>query len=678
MRFLILFAGLLPLIAQDAAAPAQQPAPKEETQKAEQAQKPEEAKPEEKPAAEPAAAPAPADRILTGSVSLGYRWRTDVNGNLDAYRTVVNLGDGPKVFDFDFTLKNPSSKYYDKITLFGMGWGGDPATTTRLDAVKERLYDFHFEYRNISYYNFLPSFANPRIDQGIFQTERGYDIQRRLIDTELRFRPGTRIIPYVAYTRSWGEGRGVANFVSSGNEYPIFNGLYDKTDQYRAGVNFEYTNFHVTLEQGGTTFKDDQTASTNDKNLGNRTTALFGQTLSLSDALQAYRVRGDSIFERALATFTPFSWMDASATFLYSRPRTDAQFTQTADGALVNLATLQFFTSQRDFAAANANQPHTTGNVNLEIRPLGNVRILESWMTDRFHTASSLLLSDMTDLTPQAISALSTDRLAVNYNQQQIQANIDLKRWLTVRVGHRYVWGDARVRAPLENEVAFQQGELSQQVALLGAQTRLFGQKLWINGDAEIAGADRVYFRTSLSDYRKGTVRARYQLLNSLSFTANFAALTNENPNPDIRFELDSYITSVGFLWNPAGGKMITVVGDYTRSSLHSNLNYYEPQTLTPAVSEYRENAHTATALVDIAPPFGAKHAPRLSVGGSFFTSSGSRPTSFYTPLLKIAVPVTERVNIFSEWRYYDLSETYYSYEGFRTHTFVIGLRLLR
>jgi hypothetical protein len=680
MRILILFAGLLPLlVAQDAPKPAQESAPQQETKKSEEAQKPAETKPDEKAAGEQAAAaPAPADRVITGSVGLGYRWRSDVAGNFDAYRTVVNLGEGPKVFDFDFTIQNPSSKYYDKITVFGMGWGGEPATTTRLDAYKERIYDFHFDYRNVAYYNFLPSFANPRIDQGIFQTQRGYDLQRRTIDTELRLRPGTRIIPYIAYLRNWGDGRGVTNFVSSGNEYPIFNGLYDKTDQYRAGVSFEYTNFHVTLEQGGTTFKDDQTASTSDRNPGNRTTPYFGQTLYLTNALQAYRVRGDSIFERGVVTLTPWSWLDASASFLYSRPRTEVQFTQTAAGSLANISTLQFFTSQRDFAAANANQPHTSGNINLEIRPLPRLRILESWMTDRFHTASAVLLNEITSITPQSVAALSTDRLAVNYNRQQIQANFDVLRWLTVRAGHRYVWGDARVRAPLENEVAFQQGELSQQVALLGTQARLFGQKLWINGDAEIANADRVYFRTSLSDYRKGTVRARYQLLGSLSLNANFAALTNQNPNPDIKFDLESYMTSAGFLWNPGGGKIVTIAGDYTRSSLRSNLNYFVPQTLTPAVSQYNENAHTATAMVDVAPPIGAKHAPKLSLGGSFFRSSGTRPTSYYMPLVKIGVPVNERVNIFSEWRYYGLSETYYSYEGFRAHTFVVGLRVMR
>jgi hypothetical protein len=41
-------------------------------------------------------------------------------------------------------------------------------------------------------------------------------------------------------------------------------------------------------------------------------------------------------------------------------------------------------------------------------------------------------------------------------------------------------------------------------------------------------------------------------------------------------------------------------------------------------------------------------------------------------------MPLAERVQFFIEWRYYGLSETLYSNEGFRTNLFVTGLRLVR
>jgi hypothetical protein len=661
----------LPLFGQEASKPTQERA-------ANQEKKAEEAKPEEKPAdqAAPAAAAGPtSDRVMTGSVDVGYRWVSQA-GNPAAYRTVVNLGEGPKLLNFDFNLTSPNGKWYDKITAFGNNWGGDPNSVLRLDMTKQRLYDFTVDYRDIAYYNFLPSFANPNVNPGVFSPQKGYDIHRHMFDTELRFRPGARIIPYFAYNRNWGDGTGVTNFVTSGNEYPVFNSLFDKTDQYRGGVIMQWNKFHVTLEGGGTQFADNQQASTRDRNPGNRTTPYLGQTLYLQDLTQTYGITGNSVFERAIVTATPWSWIDLSGQFLYSQPKADTTYDQTGTGNFVNMTTLLFSNTNHEFVAANASQPHSSGVANIEIRPFRRVRILEAYMTDRFHTASAAAWSDLT-VNAQAVPVNSADRLEVNYNRQQVQANVEVTKWLTIRGGHRYVWGDALVRAPKFIPGPSQSAELSQQVGLFGLQLRM-SQKLWVSGDAEIASADKVYFRTSLADYRKGTVRARYQATNSFQFTGNFVALTNENPNPAIKFDMASYMVSTGFLWNPKGGKIATVLGDYTYSNLHTSLGYFQPQSLTPATSLYNEHAHIGTTMIDLNAPFGGKRAAKLSAGGSFYTSGGSRPTSYYTPIVRLSAPVYEHAALFAEWRNYQMAETIYSYEGFRAHTFVVGLRLIR
>ena len=66
------------------------------------------------------------------------------------------------------------------------------------------------------------------------------------------------------------------------------------------------TSFHVTLEQGGTTFKDDDQTVTNATLIaGNVTTPFLGQTLSLSSLNQWYGIRGSSIYSRVLGTALP-------------------------------------------------------------------------------------------------------------------------------------------------------------------------------------------------------------------------------------------------------------------------------------------------------------------------------------------------------------------------------------
>lgn len=87
------------------------------------------AKTEEK-AAETAAAPAAAgEQWLTGSFDFGYRWVGDIRGNPLQYRSVVNLGEGPKLTGLDFTLTDPKRRVFDRIDARADGWGGDPNST---------------------------------------------------------------------------------------------------------------------------------------------------------------------------------------------------------------------------------------------------------------------------------------------------------------------------------------------------------------------------------------------------------------------------------------------------------------------------------------------------------------------------------------------------------------------
>src|SRR5712692_6729196 len=61
----------------------------------------------EKTAAAPAEpSPVPAEGpALTGNVDFGYRWVSDIGGSFNTYRTVVNLGGGPKLFGVDLSFE---------------------------------------------------------------------------------------------------------------------------------------------------------------------------------------------------------------------------------------------------------------------------------------------------------------------------------------------------------------------------------------------------------------------------------------------------------------------------------------------------------------------------------------------------------------------------------------------
>ncbi len=678
MKRLLTFVLFAPLAASCAA--AQEPTPATAAQDQEkkedkgQASKPAEPKTEQKAEAQPAKPEkTPSELALTGSADIGYRWVSDVGGSRDAYRSLVNLGEGPKLLGIDFRLDNPSKRFFDRITGYGSGWGGDPYTTTRVDVFKQRAYDLTFDYRNIVYFDALPSYADPLISRGIVFDERSYDMHRRWLESRLDLFPGKRIIPYLVFNQDWGAGSGIVPFVNSAvNEYPVFNSLRDRTDRYAGGIRFEFSRFHLTLEQGGTTFKDDQNVSISSQNFGNRTTPFLGQTLFINSVNQAYGIRADSIFERGLFTASPVSWLDLSGQFLYTRPRTDVHFTQLDAGNLVDLSTATFYSTGLDVIAAEAAQPHSSGSFAAEVRPFRRLRIVESWMTDRYHTASADALSQITG----QISSQSTavDRLDFNYSRQQAEAIFDVTSSIVLRGGYRYVWGDALVRGPVTTGTLFEQGQLRQNVGLAGLVFRP-SQKLSVTTDYEGASADKSYFRTSLHDYNKGSVRARYQVRDNLNLNVTALVLDNQNPTPGINYDFRNQMYSASLFWNPGfAGKRFNIIGDYTRSLLYSNITYFVPQSGATALSNYTDNGHSATAMLDVNLPAQG----HISLGGSFFQSSGSRPTQYYQPLGRVSLRLHKGVFFQSEWRYYGLSENFYVYEGFRVHMFTAGLHLVR
>jgi hypothetical protein len=673
MRFLPIFLILLPVFGQQ---PAEQAKPAEQTKPAEQAATP---PAEQAPAAAPdakAASPTPsAESWINGSVDFGYRWVSDVGGNFQQYRSVVNLGEGPKLLGFDLTLQDPKKRLYDSLILRGMGFGGDPYTTAHVDARKMKVYEFRADYRNIAYFNAIPSFANPNAPAGF--NERSFDTRRRAASFELELFPGSRIVPYLAYDRNSGHGRGIETWVlGAANEFPIPYTLADKTDSYRGGVRFEFNRFHVTLEQGGTTFKEDDSTLYNGPNPGDRTTPVNGVLTSLNSLNQAYGIRGAGVFSRALVTARPTDWLNVYGQFLYSRPHTDVRYSEIATGAFYDLATAAFFPGVYNVAGGNAIQPHRSGNIGAELH-WNRIRLMESLTTDRLEDTSfgffnpqvfqNFLTSPGTGIQPRQV---------VSYKQAQTDLIIDITSKLTLRAGYRYLRGDATVMAGSLSQVGPSiAGEMNRNVGIAGLSYRA-SSKLSINADYEGSSSDRVYFRGSLNEYNKGRLRAKFQATNSLLFQANFRVLDNQNPAPDIRFDFRSRDSSLAAFWTPAGGKRVTFTGEYDRTTIRSDIRYLDLPFLTPATSSYRDIAHTATTAIDFMLP-GLKDG-KLTAGGSLFVSRGSRPTRYYQPLARLSLPLHRHIIWNTEWQYYGFGEQFFFFEAFRTHIFMTGLRVTR
>ncbi len=620
-------------------------------------------------------APAVKEEQITGSFGLGYRWLLGAGGSQEVYRSIVNLGEGPKLFGAETSIRRPGGKFYDRIDLRASSWGGDPYNTARVDVARKGAYAFRLDYRNVSYFNSLPSFANPLVGQGVLFSQRSLDTARRMIDTELELRPGARVSPYLAYYHGSGFGRGVTTFVTDGNEFPVATRLRDSTDSYRGGLRLNLTRLNATLEQGGTTFKDDQEVGfAGGVNPGNRTTLLFGQNILLRDLRQAYGARGDGIFSRALIEARPSARLSFSGQFLYSKPSINISYLQQNAGNFLLLSTLQIFTGQIDRSLGEASRPHSSGNWVTEIRPVKRLRVIQSWFTDRFHiSAASFLGQTLTTAAGQATTQTAiSDRLVLNFNQHQVDAIFDVSGSLTLRGGHRRQWGDATGRAPTLTPGSRQAG-LGRHVALAGAGLRL-GTRFDLHADLEAAASDRTFFRTDLADHQRGKVRGRYRAAKSLLLTGSFAVLNNRIADPAVNLDYQSRQSSLALFFTPNDGKRWSVLVDYTRATIRSSIPFLAPQDRFREISLYRDDGHHGGASADIQVWRGA----RVNVGGSLSLTAGSRPTRYYQPHARATVPIHKRVMWTTEWHWHGFDETRLALENFRTHLFATGLRIER
>jgi hypothetical protein len=600
------------------------------------------------------------------TTEVGYRALPSTRGDWKSYRSVDNLAEGPRLLQFAGDWTPAGSRGLDALRVTGSGWG-DPMNALHLTMDKAGLYRFTFGYRNMAYFNALPSFANPL---NAF-SQRSFDTRQRLWNADLDLRPGKRLQPFLSVGRQSSNGFGVSPIVVDENSYPAASVIDNGYLQFRGGVHYDTERWRFTLEQGGGRFHDDTALRIEERNTGNRLLPYFGRRLALDRATQAYAVTGQNVYSSAEVTVSPWRWIDFTGQFFYSQPNSDVRFSENAQGTLLWLETLRFVSGQQSLVTGYANQPRTSGAGSVEVRPWSRVRILESWQTTRMHNAASL--AGLTTLDQRALPGRSEgDRLVWNESEQQVQAWVDVAKFLTLQGGHRYLWGDARVRrGTLSTGPAQEAGLLRRHVGLAGFVLRP-AARLTLNANAEVGRGDRTYFRTSLQNYERVRVRARYRIADGWQASGHYHRTANGNPTPGVNLRFAAQQAGASVQWTRRTG---SVTADYARSTLWNDLVFLDPERYAPLRSLYRDNAHTAALAATWNWP---KSRGSVTVGGSLFRSAGSRPTRYYQPLARLLVPVRKQVQLLGEWRQVSMGQAFYANEAFGVQQITIGLRLGR
>ena len=632
-----------------------------------------------KPAAAEAAKPpdttaAAAPEATSGWAEVGYRFLTGEHGSWNTYRSVVNLGEGPRLLNFQSVIKPAAPKLFDTLRLTGGAWG-DPFNSAHLTLDKNNAYRYTLHYRNLAYFNALPSFASPQLGRlgpdAFTVNQRSIDTRQRLLNMDLDLRPGKRLRPFFGFGHQGGSGFGVSPIVVDENNYPAGTNIDYRYTDYRGGLHLDLEKLQLTLEQGGATFRDDQSLFQTDRTTGNRINPVLGQQLALTNGRQQYNVTGDNIYSSGSLTASPATWLDLTGQFFYARPRSDIRFDESLSGTLIWVDTVRFLNGQQSLATGFASQPRTNALFGAELRPFARLRLVESLQTDRMHNSASL--ATLTTLDRTALPGRNlNDRLVWNQQEQRAEAFIEMARWLTIRAGHRYLWGDAQVRrAQLAPGDPLEAGILRRHSGLFGFVLRPTS-RLSVNADAEVGRGDATYFRTSLQNFEQINLRLRYQLGHGWNLQGRYGRMDNNNPTRGVNLDFASQLWGAATQWNHKG---VTVTADYLRSTIRNDLLFYEPSLLRFWRSLYRDNAHTASLVADFRLP---RERVLLTIGGTMLRTAGSRPTRYYQPLARIAIPLHKQTRLFAEWRHYSLGQALYGFEAFGVQQFTAGIRVGR
>jgi hypothetical protein len=696
----LLLLAVFPGAQAPAVAPQDQTQPTVADQTKPDPSKPDPAKPEQsatdqaKPADAAAPAPAPAPAVatasenLTGFIDFGYRFIPNSNGDVNVYRSIVNLGQGPKLFGADITYRpnkgTEAAKLFDRLDVSATSWGGEPYNSARVAMTKAGVYDFSFNYRKMDYFNDLPSFANPELASGATTSQNARDTERRLFDAQLDLFPNSKFAPFIALSRDAGDGPGLTNFTNVSDEFTSNTLFNDAEDMFRAGTHFNTRTFHMTLEAGGIWFHDNQQVLYNGAtNYGNVSGPLLGVNQYVTADNQNYNATGSSFFTQASMVWSPFSGLNFTGQFSFSQPSLNLVYGESAAGNLLLESQLLAYSGESATATGQVLKPHPSGTIGMDWRLFRKLRILQSFYTDRFHVSSdAVFVQTLTGVTgvlgggPQANYSTSTansDLLISVYNRYQGEAFYDVTSRITMRAGFREEWANAVVPAPSLD--LFGNPELGAEhhgAVLSGIDVRLFkGLTAMAEGEASV-GHGSVYFRTGMPDSDKFKTRLRYKLSTSLSLGLVNTWLSGSNSLPGVNSTYHARQSSGNLIFAPHEGKRISFSLDYTNSHTDSRIPILDPTYETQSNSVYAMHANTAGAWVDLA----LFHGSKLGFGGSLLLDTGTLPTNFYQPRAQFSVPLHPRVTWNTEWRYYGYRESLLPLENFNYHLFSTGLRL--
>jgi hypothetical protein len=221
---------------------------------------------EKKPPAEPAIKKAGAYEVHQ-SLEVGGRY-TNVYGSGAMWDTLFNQTSGGRILEQSLEMRstNPSkTPFFDTLTTYSTGYGGDPTDVSRINMSKGRIYDFNGSFRrdrNYFDYNLLDnSLLGPTALVPENDSLHLFNTVRRNTDANFTLLPLSLVSIRIGYNHGTHEGPSFTS-VHDGGDVQLAQWFRNSRDTYSAGVDWKpfkrttisYDQFFV-LYRADSTFK---------------------------------------------------------------------------------------------------------------------------------------------------------------------------------------------------------------------------------------------------------------------------------------------------------------------------------------------------------------------------------------------------------------------------------------
>ena len=204
------------------------------------------------------------------SIEAGYRF-SDVTGNESMYDTLINLHEGPRIFEQTLSMRSEKHEgvLFDDLFLTSQGWGGDPNNYLRMRVQKNRWYDFRASFRrdqNYFDFNLLANPLNPATSVPSVSIEASphtFATRRRMSDFDLSLLPQSKISFRLGYSHNNMTGPSWTS-IHEGTDALLAQPWSTTQDMYRLGVDVKLLPRTVlSYDQFWNAYKGDTAANLN-------------------------------------------------------------------------------------------------------------------------------------------------------------------------------------------------------------------------------------------------------------------------------------------------------------------------------------------------------------------------------------------------------------------------------